>query len=98
MNTVEITIQNGTLEVFHGLINVQEKYCLINESKREFSDEFLDNLIRTIRLWNNEYGNSIRIDDEEFTVIVNENEKFHGKGIFPDNYDTFKKLLGELND
>ena len=98
MNTVEIIIQNGILEVFHGIINIPEKFCLINDTKKEVSDEFLDNLIRTIRLWKNEYGYDTHIDEEEFTVIVNENERFHGKGVYPDNYETFKELLGELND
>ena len=52
-------------------------------------------------LWKNEYGGSTTIDAEEFLVTVTTNkgkETFHGKGIFPHNYEALKELLSDQYD
>ena len=52
------------------------------------------------RLWKKEYGALNGIDQEEFkiTIISDVEETIHGKGVFPNNYQEFMELLGELND
>ncbi len=65
---------------------------LINNNKK-VSDEEINNLIRIIRLWKNEYGTSNIIDALEYTINV-DGEVIHGKGIFPSN---FSELLDWIN-
>ena len=101
IDMIDIRIQNGINETFHAMILYYDKICYIDDKKYNLSDEYLDNLLGTIRLWKNEYGNDDKIDSEEFTISIkiNENEEiFHGKGIFPDNYRYFKELLGDIHD
>lgn len=101
INTIDITVQNGINEVFHAIIAYNTKICYINNKAYTLKESFLEEFIRTIRLWKNEYGNNHKIDDEEFTVLIqtDKNEEvFHGKGIFPDNYHYFKELLGDIHD
>ena len=102
IETMEIIIKNGPVNLIHALIFFSENICYKNKKKFNVSNEFLDNLTRTIRLWKNEYGSNNRvIDSEEFKVIVQTKDKkeiFHGKGLFPDNYISFKELLGDIHD
>ena len=100
LDTMEVTISNG-LQSLYAFIMCKEKICYIDGLKYNVSDEFLDEIIRTISFWDNEYGENNRLDSEEFKVVIRENDKenvFHGKGIFPNNYAYFKELLGELRD
>ena len=102
IETIEIIIQNSLNEETHAIILYSENICYKNNKEYKVTNEFLESIIRTIRTWKNEYGNSSKlIDSEEFNIIVKEKEKketFHGKGIYPENYDYLKELLGELHD
>ena len=101
IETIEIMIQNGPKEVLYALIVYQRNICYLNRKKYTVTNEFLEEVVRTIRLWKNEYGTSNKIDSEEFRVIVKTKEKeehFHGKGIFPDNYEHLKEMLGDIHD
>ena len=69
--------------------------------KHEINKEFKDNIINTIYLWKNEYGSDNNSDSEEFLIKVTSKEgidTYHGKGIFPANYESLKRLLGEVNE
>lgn len=97
---IDIQINNGLSESINASINFSKKIFSINNTNYSVSDTYLDNLLDTIYLWKNEYGEDDKLDSEEFTVNVkteNEIEKFHGKGIFPENYYYFKELLGDYN-
>ena len=101
VESIEIIIQNGLRELTHALVTYQDKICYMNNNKYIVNDDFLDGLVRTIRLWKNEYGSSKIVDSEEFTIIVRTKEgeeSFHGKGIFPSNYNSLKELLGGIHD
>ena len=101
IETIEIMIQSSPAESFYTLIVYPRNICYQNNKKHTVSDEYLQEIVRTIRLWKNEYGTSKTMDSEEFKVIVKTKEKeetFHGKGIFPDNYEHLKELLGDLHD
>lgn len=97
---IDIQINNGLSESINATINFSKKLFSINNIKYSVNDTFLDNLLDTIYLWQNEYGRDDNIDSEEFTVNVKTDsgiETFHGKGIFPQNYYYFKELLGDFN-
>ena len=100
IETIEIIIDNGPQKLLNSIIVYPQKICYINNKKYSVTDDFLKDVVRTIRLWKNEYGNiSNVIDSEEFTITVKtkeKEEKFHGKGIFPKNYNYLKELLGDL--
>ena len=100
IDTIEVIIQNGALLSKHFVLKCDELKAYLPFDAVNISKEFLDNLVSTIRSWKNEYGSDSKIDSEEFTVIVTSNDKtidkFHGKGIYPDNYNYFTELLGEI--
>ena len=98
---IEIKIQNNLSNFLDVLIINSKNICYKNNKKYNVTDEFLKDIISTICLWKNEYGSDSKIDSEEFTITVKtdiKEEKFHGKGIFPNNYEHLKELLVMLND
>lgn len=101
IKAIEIIFNNGFINDQNYLISYTNKSCYFNDKKINVSDDFLDNLKNIILYWKKEYGtNNKIIDAEEFTIIVYSNdgeEKFHGKGIYPNNYSLLKELLGDIN-
>ena len=100
IKAIEIIINNGSINETNYMISYTNKVCYQNDKKYEVTDSFLDELKNTILYWKKEYGSNNIIDAEEFTVIVYSNDgedKFHGKGIYPNNYEIFKRLLGDIN-
>ena len=99
INTIEINIKSGINNIFHALIIYPRKICYINRKKYILSKEYLEELIRIIRTWENEYISNKNIDDEEFQIVIkteNDQEIFHGKGKYPENYACFKDLIGGI--
>ena len=95
IKSIEIIINNNIY-----LFDVEKKSCFFNEKKYKVTDKYIDDIKHTILYWKKEYGTSNVLDMEEFTVKVYSNEgidTYHGKGIYPDNHDYFKELLGEFN-
>ncbi len=100
VDAIEIIINNGALVQTSALIAYKQKVCYLNEKKYEVDDSFLEEFVRILSQWKNEYGTKSGIDVEEFKVTVYSGKRedvFHGKGIFPDNYSRIKELLGGLN-
>ncbi|MBR2828710.1 MAG: hypothetical protein IKE70_05715 [Bacilli bacterium] len=100
IKTIEIIIKNGIFEKIRCFIVWDKNICYFNEKKIMIEEEWKERLLRTIRLWKKEYGALNGIDQEEFkiTIISDVEETIHGKGVFPNNYQEFMELLGELND
>lgn len=99
IQTIEVNIKNGIMDKINALIIYKNKICYINNKKYKISDEFLDEFLDTICLWKNEYGYDDNVDSEEFLINVKTKdgeEKFHGKGVFPYNYEYIKELLGDV--
>ena len=99
IDTIEIMIQKGTHRIYHFVIKYNELKAYADGLVFDLSKDYLDELLRTIRLWKNEYGSDSKIDNEEFTIIVTSNgkeDKIHGKGYYPDNYSHLIELLGEI--
>ena len=101
IKAIEIILNNGMASGSNYLISYTNKVCYFNDKKYELNDEFLDKLKHILLYWKNEYGtNNKLIDAEEFTITVYSDDgedKFHGKGIYPDNYGLLKELLGDIN-
>ena len=100
IDAIEINIKNGMINQTNALINYLDKVCYLDNKKYTVDDKFLDEIVRIITYWDNEYGVGKGIDIEEFTITVYSNKKktkYHGKGKYPDNYFRIKQLLGELN-
>ena len=70
-----------------------------NNKEIKFNYEIISKLINMIVLWKYDYGRDNEFDSEEFIIELitdNENIIYKGKGNYPENYDDFKSLLGEL--
>ena len=91
IKAIEIIINSGVNIEKNYLISYTNKACYIDDKKYDLTDEYLDNLKNTILYWKKEYGTKNIIDIEEFT------ETYHGKGIYPNNYELLKEMLGDFN-
>ena len=100
INSIEINILNGPTTKMIAVVNFKDNTCLLNNNKYSINSDFKDELVRIIRTWENEYGSSNNIDDQEFKVIVNADKKYvyHGKGIYPDNYQRLIEMFGDLHE
>jgi hypothetical protein len=101
IDKVEIIIGNGLSNEELIMINNHSKKAYVNDNIVEIPNDFVDRLLDIIKYWKNEYGTNNNIDAKEFNITLYEDnieEKYHGKGIFPDNFDLLKELLGELHD
>lgn len=99
ISTIDVIIKMGPIEIMNAIIIPPKNLCYVNDKKYTITEDFVKEVTRTIYLWNNEYGKDNNIDSEEFFVIVNTKDgqtKFHGKGVYPHNYDYLKKLIGDL--
>ena len=100
IKSIEIMISSGVMVTYNGIISYTDKICYLNDKKYEVTDTFLNNIIKIILYWKNEYGTTNMIDAEEFTITVytdDGKEKYHGKGIYPNNYRILKEILGDLH-
>ena len=94
IQTVEVIIKNG-LTTLNTLLVYEKHILYINNKKYQVTDSFIEALLDIIYAWKKEYGTDNNIDSEEFTVIVKSKDgtdTFHGKGVFPHNYDSLKEL------
>lgn len=100
MNSIEIYINNIGIET-NIIINNKNNLITINNKTKEISEEKINDLIRIIRTWKNEYKNKKKIDSETFKIIINSNtetETITGNGDYPDNYNTFKEWIDDINE
>lgn len=98
VNNIEITINQGSKRIYEAIIFPLNNECFINDNKYSMKSEKIDELLSAISLWKYEYGFSNVIDCEEFNVNVFSDDKkttYHGKGVYPDNYDKIKNILNE---
>lgn len=100
IKAIEIIINSGVNIEKNYLISYTNKACYIDDKKYDLTDEYLDNLKNTILYWKKEYGTKNIIDVEEFTINVYSDkgtDTYHGKGIYPNNYELLKEMLGDFN-
>ena len=69
MNSIQIIIDNKTSkeEVY---IDVLKETIIVNNQEQRINEEQIDDLIRIIRTWKNEYSNPNIIDAESFFIKI----------------------------
>ena len=100
MNSIEIFINNLCSEMYL-YIDTNKKIVRVNNCEKPIDKEEINNLIRIIRNWDNEYKSDKIIDGEQFIIKLNTSkgtEVIKGKGDYPKNYHAFKDLVGRLYD
>jgi len=78
------------------LIDCVKKQVIIDNRMDLIKQDKIDDLIRIIRLWKNEYNGSEIIDGESFLIKINTGDMIEiikGRGNYPDNYDNFKEWV-----
>lgn len=98
MTSIYILIENITsnLEIY---IDISKKIITINNKEKQITIEKIDDLIRIIRTWNNEYINPKIIDAESFLIKINTDEGIEiikGHGDYPNNYNLLKEWISDL--
>ena len=101
VDEIEIEVRNGINNTVNYIIYPKDNVCYINEETYYISDEQINYLLSIIVTWKYEHGTSNSIDTVEFEVKIYSDDKidrYHGKGIFPYNYNEFKEVLGEVTN
>lgn len=101
IQTIEIIINEGINIKLNLLISVENKNCYFNDIQYDITNEKIDKLLDILSTWKYEYGSSNIIDAQEFKVIVKTNNgvtNYHGNGIYPNNYNEFLDVLGDIQN
>lgn len=100
MNSIQIIIDNK-LENTDIYIDVVKETIRINNKEQKITEEQIDDLIRIIRTWKNEYSSKNIIDAESFFIkidIKDGTEIIKGNGEYPNNYMSLKEWLSGFNE
>jgi len=92
---IEIDIYNLGSEI-NILIDMFGERLIVNNMMKKVTKEQIDELLRIIRDWKNEYGINNKIDGERFLVKIKDGDKIEiikGEGGYPDNYHLFKEWI-----
>lgn len=87
------------LENINISIDIENESILSNNNLVKYDKSLVESIINMVVLWKYDYGEDASIDSEKFMVeLITDKERivYKGKGIFPDNYQLFKEILGEL--
>ena len=95
MNSINILIENITIttDIY---IDVLNQTITLNNEEKIITQTQIDDLIRIIRTWKNEYTNPTIIDSESFLIKINTDEDteiIKGRGSYPDNYNLLKEWI-----
>lgn len=98
IDSINILISRGTVNIYKILIDPNNNSCYINQKKYEIDNKLIHKILDIIVTWKYEYGYSNTLDAEEFTIIINSTKTttYHGKGIFPENYNEFLNIIGGI--
>lgn len=83
------------------IVDIKNNLVLINEHKKNITNEKIEDLFRIIRKWDKEYPHSNIIDEEKFIIkIINKDnvDIIKSNGAHPNNYYEFKRWIGDVND
>lgn len=101
VQTIEIKITSGCLILYDALLIPEKNICYLNSKKYEIEETIAPRILKLLSYWKKEYGTASGIDVQEFTITITsttEETKFHGKGIYPSNYQQLLDILGEIYD
>ena len=98
MESIEICINNLYSEIIL-FIDVKNSLVRFLNKEKKIERDLIDELVRIIRNWDREYHKSNIIDSERFLIKITTNngvDIIKGSGIYPDNYNAFKELVGKI--
>jgi len=81
------------------IIDPQNNTISTKDIIKQIDPETINNIIRMISTWKEEYKSDSIIDGEEFYIEIItdiDTTTLHGKGSYPSNYANFKTLIGAL--
>lgn len=93
MNIDKIEVSENDISF---VIYPNDNIVVIKGKKYNIDTEIIEEFIRTIRLWKNEYYDSSYKDGNKFEVAVYSNNKktlIIGNRNVPDNYDSFSRIV-----
>jgi len=81
-------------------VSINDGICIINNQKIKITKEDVDNIIRTIRTWDNIYKSN-SITEEVYNIYLYDNEdnlldEFLFEGNYPSLFSNLLELIGEL--
>lgn len=95
MKSIEILVKSVGIEQ-KIMIDCVKKQIIIDNRMDLIKQEKIEELLRIIRLWKNEYSGLNVVDGESFLIRINTGnmiEIIQGKGNYPDNYNDFKEWI-----
>lgn len=100
MNSIQILIDTITsnIDIY---IDILKETIIVNNKEQNITKEKIDDLLRIIRTWNNEYNNPKVIDSETFLIKINMldgTEIIKGRGDYPDNYLSLKEWISDFDE
>ena len=99
IDAIEIKINSGSYNRINALIDYNNNICYMNNNTYKVDNTLLEELKKILYTLKKEYGSVNAIDIEEFEIIVTNKkhkDRYHGKGIYPNNYTDLINLLERL--
>ena len=82
-------------------VSINDGICIINDDEVSITKEDIDNILRTIRLWNNNYiGNGIKEDTYTILLYDGKNiiDKYTFDRAFPEDFSLLLEVIGAIYD
>lgn len=98
VRSIEILI-SGIGNEINLLIDVVKKRVITKNKMMLITNDQIDELLRIIRLWKNEYTGDTVLDGECFLITINMGNKIEvikGQGSYPDNYQNLKDWISDF--
>lgn len=94
MNSIEINITNLNSEQ-NIYIDITKMQININGKIKTMTEDQINSLLRIIRTWSNINSTKI-LDDQKFSIIIDNKEVITGSTILQDNYIELESWINEL--
>lgn len=94
MNSIEINITNLNSEQ-NIYIDITKMQININGKIKTITEEQINSLLRIIRTWSNS-NNAKILDDQKFSIIIDNKEVITGSTMLQDNYIELESWINEL--
>ena len=99
MDIDRIEVEISGLNPVDVVVFPKENKCIINGVEKMLPEYQINALLRIFIYWKSEYGSLNIIDAEEFNINIissGNTSTYHGKGIFPNNYNELRKWIGDI--
>ena len=96
---IDIEINNMNRELIRIIPN--ELKVILPQKEFSITEEKIHDLLRIIRNWDNYQKTNNLLDAEEYKIKIKSKKDIvilQNKGTYPENYNLFKKWMGEIYD